>query len=74
MTRRVGNVLFQEKETPTKCSVCGEIKECRPYGPNGQQICIVCAHKPEYVKEAIVRTTDRFKGVTRVVKVVAQNG
>lgn len=74
MTKRVGNVIYQEREPPTKCSVCGEIRECRPYGPNGRQICIVCVHKPEYLQEGIVRTTDRFKGVSKVIKVVTQNG
>jgi len=74
MTRRVGNVQVLERELPTKCSVCGRVAECRPYGPNGSQICIDCVRKPEYIREGIVRTTDRFRGVTKIVRVVNQNG
>jgi hypothetical protein len=25
------------------CEMCGNIDECRPYGPNGEQICFDCA-------------------------------
>lgn len=24
------------------CEMCGKIDECRPYGPNGEQICFEC--------------------------------
>lgn len=25
------------------CEMCGKIDECRPYGPNNEQICFDCA-------------------------------
>ena len=30
-------------EPETACEVCGKIDECRPYGPNDEQICFDCA-------------------------------
>ena len=29
------------------CEMCGVIDECRPYGPNGEQICFDCGMKDE---------------------------
>lgn len=29
------------------CEMCGKIDECRPYGPNGEQICFDCGMKNE---------------------------
>jgi len=29
------------------CEVCGILAECRPYGPNDEQICFDCAMKDE---------------------------
>ena len=31
------------EEPPQACEMCGAIDECRPYGPNGEQICYECA-------------------------------
>lgn len=31
------------EEPPQVCEMCGAIEECRPYGPNGEQICFTCA-------------------------------
>ena len=31
------------EEKPQVCELCGVIDECRPYGPNGEQICFNCA-------------------------------
>lgn len=34
------------------CEVCGNIDECRPYGPNGEQICFNCGMKdPETTRK-----------------------
>lgn len=30
-------------EPEQMCEMCGKIDECRPYGPNGEQICFDCA-------------------------------
>lgn len=27
------------------CELCGAVAECRPYGPNGEQICFDCGQK-----------------------------
>lgn len=34
---------FIAEEDPQACEMCGVIDECRPYGPNGEQICYECA-------------------------------
>ena len=34
-------------EPPQVCELCGVIEECRPYGPNGEQVCFSCAMKDE---------------------------
>lgn len=31
------------EEPPQVCEMCGKVEECRPYGPNGEQICYDCA-------------------------------
>ncbi len=34
-------------EKPQQCDFCGEIRELRPYGPNGECICLECGDKDE---------------------------
>lgn len=34
---------FIAVELDTVCEMCGAIAECRPYGPNDEQICFGCA-------------------------------
>ncbi len=34
-------VIAQEPDQ--MCEMCGKIDECRPYGPNNEQICFDCA-------------------------------
>ena len=29
------------------CEMCGSVDECRPYGPNDENICFDCAMKDE---------------------------
>lgn len=38
-------IIAQEPEQ--MCELCGKIDECRPYGPNDEQICFDCAMKDE---------------------------
>lgn len=38
---------FIAEEPMRACEMCGTIDECRPYGPNGEQICFECAMKDE---------------------------
>lgn len=37
--------------TPAKCEMCGKVEELRPYGPNGESVCFVCAMKDEEAAE-----------------------
>jgi len=34
-------------QPPEACEMCGIIAECRPYGPNDENICFDCAMKDE---------------------------
>ena len=36
-----------QEESPRACQMCGVIDECRPYGPNNEEICFDCAMKDE---------------------------
>jgi hypothetical protein len=38
---------FIAEEVAQACEMCGVIAECRPYGPNDEQICFECAMKDE---------------------------
>lgn len=38
---------FIMQEPDTVCEMCGKVDECRPYGPNDEQICFDCAMKDE---------------------------
>lgn len=43
---------FIAQELDTVCELCGKIDECRPYGPNYEQVCFECAMKdPELTKK-----------------------
>jgi hypothetical protein len=41
-----GRGIIQE-EPMQRCEMCGVIDECRPYGPNDEQICFECGMKDE---------------------------
>ena len=38
---------FIALELDTVCELCGTIAECRPYGPNYEQVCFDCGMKDE---------------------------
>jgi hypothetical protein len=45
-------------EEPQVCEMCGKIDECRPYGPNDEQICFDCAMTkcdPEQVEKKMAK-------------------
>lgn len=44
-----------EQQSPECCEMCGAIEECRPYGPNGENICFECGMKDEKTTEARMR-------------------
>jgi hypothetical protein len=43
----MSKVLLTGREPAAKCEFCGEQKELRPYGPNGERICFRCMKKDE---------------------------
>jgi hypothetical protein len=43
MSQRVGTTVIVEKTEPANCELCGRLEELRPYGPNGESICVECA-------------------------------
>lgn len=55
MSHRIGNIVVLCEEEDRKCQLCGAIAECRPYGPNGEDICYDCGMKDQ-------ETTDRMIG------------
>lgn len=62
MTDKIsGNVVIYE-EPPQECEFCGEIKETRPYGKDGKEICFGCMEAtPETKKEAEERFEELLK-------------
>lgn len=34
-------------EEDRRCELCGDVTECRPYGPKGEQVCFACGMKDE---------------------------
>lgn len=34
-------------QPPGRCELCGDVKETRPYGPNGEEVCFPCGMKDE---------------------------
>lgn len=38
-------------EPDRRCELCGEVEECRPYGPKGEQVCWTCANKDKAAME-----------------------
>jgi hypothetical protein len=40
-----------QEEPMQVCQLCGVIDECRPYGPNSEQICFECGMKDKEATE-----------------------
>lgn len=47
-----------EVEPDDKCELCGKVEETRPYGPNGERVCLSCAMKDKVAA---------FRGFRRLV-------
>lgn len=46
---------FIQEEPPQRCELCGVIDECRPYGPNSEQVCFGCGMKdPEAARKKMI--------------------
>jgi len=48
-----------EQTKPQGCDLCGEVKELRPYGPNGEWVCFPCGMKDE---AAAIRAFAKMQG------------
>lgn len=48
---------FIAPEPEQMCELCGCIDECRPYGPNDEQICFDCGMKDQ---ETTQRKMDQY--------------
>ena len=44
-------MLAVEIEPPDVCELCGAVKELRPYGPKGENVCFDCGMKDEPAME-----------------------
>lgn len=38
---------FIAQQSDEVCEMCGKVDECRPYGPNNENICFDCGMKDE---------------------------
>ena len=46
MVRKQRLVIIKATK-PQGCDLCGEVRELRPYGPNGEWVCFQCGMKDE---------------------------
>ena len=46
------------EQPPQQCDLCGKVAELRPYGPNGEAVCMKCAEKDP---EAAARGFERYR-------------
>jgi len=42
MTHRQYGKMTIAVQAPEVCDLCGKTAECRPYGPNGENVCFPC--------------------------------
>ena len=42
-----GKAVIIGQRAPSICETCGEEKETRPYGPDGENVCFQCGMKDE---------------------------
>ena len=47
MTKKIGNMIYIQEESPSVCEECGKVAEVRPYGKDGANICFDCGMKDE---------------------------
>lgn len=51
---------FIAVEDPQRCEMCGKIDECRPYGPNDEEICFDCAMSTPEMEEIVKKKMERY--------------
>lgn len=66
MTERIGDTLLIVAEPAQKCQKCGMVRETRPYGFGGMEICFPCFQNgsPE-LKAEVRRRFDVILGVEK---------
>lgn len=53
-----------------KCQLCGKMDECRPYGPNGENVCYECGMKdPAAVERGMARLIGPGISLTEAVRI-----
>lgn len=69
MTRIHEGTLIIETEPPQTCELCGKIEETRPYGPNGEEICVECGHDEEGnpLPHVVERFHARIEGISNAI-------
>ncbi len=56
MSRRIGNnIVVLEAEPDRRCELCGKLDECRPAGPNQEQVCFDCSEKDPAARERYIQ-------------------
>ena len=65
MSKKEGNNFIIEEQESEVCECCGEVKELRPYGKDGANICFECAMQDE--AEAKRQFGKRIKDVDAVI-------
>lgn len=68
MTKQVDDTVIIEAENKQQYDLCGKIAELRPYGPNGECVCIDCGMQNR--EAAIQRIKKRFldSSVKKIIK------
>jgi hypothetical protein len=51
---------FIAQQADEVCEICGKVDECRPYGPNDENICYDCATKDEESKAIAERKMSAY--------------
>lgn len=60
MSKMVGGDFIIEHTPPAKCDLCGKVAELRPYGPNGENICVECGRRdPKGTSERLLKVLPR---------------
>jgi hypothetical protein len=59
MIKVVDGKVFFEPEPKANCELCDQLRELRPYGPNGENVCLPCAEKdPAALSERMGKALD----------------
>ena len=58
----MANVTVTRKTDPFPCYLCNDVKETRPYGPGGKEICFDCMISNPILKMIAEETFGRSLG------------